>query len=418
MNERARTALLAVGALALFYLMFVSDDLVAPPRQTHPTSAERGPDGYYALTQWLRRSGVHTLALRERYAWLNESGNLRSARGNVLLVTLPAQRAFRTEELAALDRWLRAGNTLLVMAALCDQPDWAHARASNDSGVLRDLTGIEFETVAQREQRLHPQTLATDPVSRALRRQQHSIMLATPQQLVAQPIAAHPLFAGVQQLVALSDYVRSSWSARLPYESFMLQAARDRDTGEAVMWMRLLGNGRIWVSAYGSSLTNRVIAQGDNARWFANLLQQNLAPQGSVILDDLHQGVSAVYDGARFYADQRLWISVTVLLLLWFSWVLGATRLRTPRLHTPAPRAAELVRASGALLPRTLTPQAAALRLIELALPLRRRAAAAARVAPADMAALQRLENGARSGHRVSLRDVHNLMLRIDGQLR
>ena len=64
MKERTLTALLALGALALFYLMFVSDGIGPARREIHPTSIERGPEGYYALAQWLQRSGMRTASLR------------------------------------------------------------------------------------------------------------------------------------------------------------------------------------------------------------------------------------------------------------------------------------------------------------------------------------------------------------------
>ena len=57
------------------------------------------------------------------------------------------RRAFNTEEFVPLDRWIRAGNTLLVLAALSDIPDWAFVRQESRLGDLNLLTGLEFETV-------------------------------------------------------------------------------------------------------------------------------------------------------------------------------------------------------------------------------------------------------------------------------
>lgn len=421
MRERTLTALLALGALLLFYLMFISDGIGPATRQARPTTVERGPDGYYALLQWLQRSGVRAASLRERYGNLLKPDAGFAASGNLLIVTLPAPQPLRTEELAALDRWLRAGNSMLVMAALCDQPEWHFGGAVSGSNVVLDLTGLQLETVEQREQRLHPrkpsdpdaQRLGLDALDAAAFK-----MLAKPLQLDAEPVAPHPLFDGVRNIVAFSDYKRSSWSARLPYDGFVLELARDRASGEGVLWTRLLGQGRIWISAYGSPLTNRAIASGDNARWIANLVAQSLGPAGQVIFDDMHQGITATYDGRKFYSDRRLWISVLALLLLWFGWVLGATRLRTPRLSIAAPRSADLLRAGGVLLSRRVPPSAAALRMIELALPPQRMQDAEASVAATDLERLRSLQELARGGGRVPLVELHNLLLRIDGQLR
>ena len=56
--------------------------------------------------------------------------------GNLLVVTLPATTAFKTEEFRALENWVRSGNTLLVLAALSDNPDWAFALGGLASGDL------------------------------------------------------------------------------------------------------------------------------------------------------------------------------------------------------------------------------------------------------------------------------------------
>ena len=408
------TAWLALAALGMFYLMYISDGIGSATRErARPTSTERGPAGYYALAQWLQRSGLRSVSLRERYGWLEGPGNGISESGNLLVVTVPAPMEWRTEELAALERWLRKGNTLLVMAALCDQTEWGVASPGGSSSSLQDLSGIELETVPQRQQRLHPRK--PDP-SDSQQRRRSPRMLAVPLRLSAEPAAQHPVFAGVHSIAAFSDYPRESWSARLPYDGFMLQVLRDRATSEGVLWTRLLGSGRIWVSAYGSVLTNRVIAEADNAVWMANLLAQSLGPRGTVIFDDMHQGISAAYDGRKFYSDRRLWISLAVLFLVWLCWVLGATRLRTPRYAIAAPRAADLVRAGGGLLSRRLTPQAAALRMTEH-LPDETRLDLQQQIATADLAQLRRIIANAQAGRRVSLVDLHNLLLRI-GPLR
>lgn len=421
MKERSLTLLLALGALALFYLMFVSDDAVrASGRATRPTSAERGPDGYNAALRWLERSGVRVESLRERYTRALTPGRGRAARGNMLLVTLPAELDWRTDELAALDRWLRAGNTLLIAAALSDQPEWAFGRGAANRSVLQDLTGIEFEPVELREQRLHPakRPAARQPPAPRMPRATTPGMLAVPQRLSATPAAPHPWFAGVQSIVALSDFPRAAWTARVPFDGFMLQLARDRATGEGVMWSRLIGSGRIVVSAYGSPLTNRAIAEGDNARWLANLVAASVAPGGALIFDDLHQGISATYDGGKFFSDRRLWITIGVLLLVWLTWVLGATRLRTPRFGVAAPRNIDLVRAAGELLARRLTPQAAALRMIDSALPNWQKLDTDPRVPLSDLQRLRDIWQAARSGKRVPLIQLHNLILSIHRQTR
>src|ERR1700733_15415393 len=94
------------------------------------------------------RGGVDskTLPVGERFdKRLTQPG--LPATGNLLVVTLPAVTSFRTEEFRPLDTWVRAGNTLLVLAALSDDPDWAFSAGRPASGDLTLLTGLEFETV-------------------------------------------------------------------------------------------------------------------------------------------------------------------------------------------------------------------------------------------------------------------------------
>ncbi len=65
-------------------------------------------------------------------------------------MSLPVRTGFKTEEFVPLDRWIRAGNTLLVMAALSDSPDWHADFGGYEQGNVPLLTGLEVETTATR----------------------------------------------------------------------------------------------------------------------------------------------------------------------------------------------------------------------------------------------------------------------------
>ena len=103
----------------------------------------------------------------------------------------------------------------------------------------------------------------------------------------------------------------------------------------------------------------------DNARLLANIVGASVGPRGAVLFDDLHQGLGAAYDPAKFYSDRRLYETIGILAALWLCWVLGSTRLQLPALRGPAPREAELVQATGGFLARVVTPAAGALGLFE-----------------------------------------------------
>ena len=126
MKERWVTLVCALGALALFLAMFLRGNDVGSRRGgvPSPTSEERRGNGYHGAMMWLDEAGVRTVSVRDRFdQWLAKHPGAAAETGNLLIVTLPVETPFGTEELRPLESWVRAGNTLLVMAALDDQPD-------------------------------------------------------------------------------------------------------------------------------------------------------------------------------------------------------------------------------------------------------------------------------------------------------
>jgi hypothetical protein len=365
-RERLITLFCALGALALFLAMFLRVDDVTSGRGgvPAPTTEERRGNGYRGAMVWLDEERIKTESVRERFGRRLAQPGL-SATGNLLVVTLPAVTAFRTEEFRPLDTWVRAGNTLLVLAALSDDPDWAFSAGRPASGELALLTGLEFETVRGAEQRgsRPAKPRATDDVGARIAASAKAFAQPQPGTLV--PNGPQRYFDGVSTAVALSDYPWQAWSVRVPYDGFVLSLARERETGESVLWTRSFGNGRIIVSGFGSLFTNRALGLADNARLLANIVGVTVGPRGTVLFDDMHQGLGAAYDPAKFYSDRRLYETIGVLAALWLCWVLGATKLQFPGLRAPAPREVELVQATGGFLARVLTPAAGALGLFE-----------------------------------------------------
>jgi hypothetical protein len=135
MRERLITLACALGAIVLFMAMFMQREVTFDPSNDipRPTSAERRGNGYHAAMTWLEAEGIRAASLRQRFDELPELEDVPPT-GNLLIVTLPATGGFRTEEFRPLDAWVRAGNTLLVLAALSDNPDWAFALGGLASG--------------------------------------------------------------------------------------------------------------------------------------------------------------------------------------------------------------------------------------------------------------------------------------------
>jgi hypothetical protein len=449
MKDRLFTLLCAFGALALFSVMFLKRESTPGGRfdVPSPVTSERRGSGYHAAMTWLEGEGVRSISLRERYDTLARREELPK-QGNLLIVTLPVRAGFKTAEFVPLDRWIRAGNTLLVMAALSDNPDWAAEIGGYAGGDISLITGLEFESVKSREQRLARRTRPAVPGTpnakpRSAQKTEASgdgsdeaspnryRAFAEPQRTVLLANRPHAYFEGVENLVALSDYPRNPWTVKVPYEGFVLALAHEQESGEGALWTRPLGNGRIIVSGFGSLFTNRAIGLGNNAQLLANIIGVNVSEHGAVLFDDAHQGLGASYDPEKFYTDRRLYITVGVLITLWFVWVLGSTHLRLPSARNPVPREVELIRAAGSFLSRALPVHAAAQQLMENFF---RRVSTRAgishggsapwdllerntRIAPTDIEQLRRWHADALARRRVPLRSLHNLILRLDRQM-
>jgi hypothetical protein len=382
MRERGIALLLALGALAAFYGLWLrpAPSLDPDADAARPTSSERRGNGYAALFEWLEKSGVQARSWRERYTALADADI--PARGNLLVLTLPGVEMFRNDEFAALDKWVRGGNTLLINAALLDQPGWAAGRESGVVTEVESLTSIEFETRAVREARLDDTPLAervreadargakkdggTDEDEEEADGPAQSVheSYAVPEKIPLEATGPHALLGGVHELALETDYEPQQWSLRMPYDNFVLTLARAAD-GEGALFEQRLGAGRILLAAGGTLFSNRALGNDDNARLFANIVSVTLARDGVVLFDDLRQGLSASYDPARFYRDSRLYTTILILVALWFVWVVGGTRLRAPAAESHDPSEAELVRRAGGLIARTVPPWHAALALFD-----------------------------------------------------
>jgi hypothetical protein len=434
-RERLTTLACALGALFVFALLFVHTGAPGERNAPAPTTAERGGDGLLGAMTWLKEEGIRTTSLRERFGALARQPGL-SATGNLLVVMLPATSAFRTDEAAALDSWVRAGNTLLILAALSDRPDWARSNRGL-VGDLQLLSGLEAQ--APHDPADAPSGMPPPPAHQAgtaagaAQRAANDLRaraLAEPQRSALIPNRPHAYVDGVQEAVALSDFAPLDWTVKVPRDGFMLALAHEASSGAGVLWVRPLGAGTILVSGFASLFTNRALGLADNARLFANIVASATGPGGSVIFDDEHQGLSAVYDPAKFYKDRRLYATMAIVAAVWLVWVLGGTQLQAPAVRIPAPQETQLVRDTGLFLARVLRPAAAARRLLGNFLLTVRHvlhdggdAQDAAlwqwleqhpRLARADVAQLKAWYAEAYAGHQVPLVPLRNLIVRTE----
>jgi hypothetical protein len=426
-RERITTLLCALGALLVFVTLFLRGPMELP-RSAPPTTSERGDDGLLAARDWLEREGIRTVSLRERFDALEKRRDLPAA-GNLLIISIPVVNAFKTAEMRSLDRWVRAGNTLLLLAALSDRPAWSGLAAVHAD--LKALSGLEFVLAKRQPLSSAPADPAAGSAPQGSRQQLALQQLAQPLRSTLIANRPHPYLTGVNSALALSDYPHSVWEVTVPRAGFVLALAHQRELGEGVLWLRPAGNGAIIVSAFSSLFSNRALGLAENARLLANIVTASLRPGGAVVFDDSHQGLTASYDPAKFYRDRRLYATLGVLVAVWLSWVLGSTRLRPATERARAPREAELVRVTGLFLARVLRPAAAARRLFEqFFLRLQRLTGDSGAAAPpwewlekhprlsADaVRQLREWYADAYSERRIPLQRLHNLIVRTERQL-
>lgn len=342
MKERWITLLLAAGALAAFYALFFPKPQPQPIVTAMPLSTDKGPDGYWALWRWLDEERIPKVSLRLQYDRL--SGLLARPTGNLLLATMPQRVATRTAELTALEKWVARGNTLLIVAALEDDPAWAIITSDPlMTERLRRITGLHF--TARHDARSIVHALAAGGIE-------------------VHPLGDFPLLANVRRLTTLT-YLSRSWSAGADNGRLALELAARSDDGDPVVWLERRGAGQIILCAVASPFSNAGVLRDDNAQLLTNIVAWSRGPDGAVVFDDAHQGLTAYYDAKAFFADSRLHATLGWIVLLWLILVLGPQPLRARRREWQPLDETVYVDASARYLAAVVRPSDAAQRLVE-----------------------------------------------------
>ena len=441
MKDRIITLACALGALALVYALFLPKPVPEGEEASRPTTNEHRDNGYLGIASWLERAGVRVVKLRRRFDELQEPALGLAPVNNLLVTTLPYRFGIRNNEISPLYEWIGQGNTLLVMAALGDTPDWAYDDSFTLVDDVQKITGIAF--VSTSEPRAAPATGAQEEPADETKSvvQRPAVEDETgdgsfaafkkPKRMRLVPNRPHHLFEGVKTVVAETEYPADDWRAVVPPHGFVFTLAHEEPSGSEALWMRRLGDGTIIVSAYASLFTNQIVPEGDNARLLSNIVRHATRGRGAVIFDDTHQGMTELYDPQAFFSDTRLHITLWLALALWFIWVIGATRLRPARAAAPAPQESALTSAVGGFLARVLPPAEAGLRICEHFFnDVHRRLGQAEdgsppwewlerqpRVVAADLTQFRAYHGRLLAGRRVDLRRVHDLAVKLREQL-
>ncbi len=411
MKERLLTLALALAALFCFYALLVPkpDDGAS---HSEPLSTDAGDNGYLGAWRWLAAEQVPLVSLQNRYTSLRQPDVAPSVSGNLLIMTLPQRLPSKAGEWQALESWVADGNTLLILAALDDTPQWTFETNPSPQPALERISHMTFSS--------------DDKSSPPLRD------WLVPRPMESVPQGRHVLMREVHTLYAISDRPASRWRAYNSDGMLSLRLAHLSDANHGALWLKSSGGGQLIVCAFASLLSNRALGHADNARLLANIVAWTRSGAGRVIFDDAHQGLVRFYDPARFFADPRLHHTLLWLLLLWLLFVLGPLRLRAAADGWQRIDETVLLEASGRFYTRSVDPLDAQRVLLANFFDALRRAQglpqtgepiwewldAQAALTPAQRAELQQCYARTCAGERVPLPRLHNLLSRLQEQLK
>jgi hypothetical protein len=413
-KQRLLTLALGLGALLLFYQLFLPKPPPEFAQASQPLSTDSGPDGELAMWRWLNSQGIPVSSLRLRYDQLVSEAD--GGTGNVLVTAMPHRVLVRSDEWAPLAKWINSGNTVLVLAALDDTPRWAAADDAALRGELLILTHLLLKPLPEDSSKTNPADLKT--------------ILRSPD-ITLEQRGAHPLLADVRSVHASSELPASRWQATPSSNEMPLALMQRADSAAPEMWLSRRGAGQVILLTVASAFSNREIDQADNARLLANVIAWSRAPQGRVIFDDVHQGLTDYYDAHAFFADPRLHHTLWWLVLLWLAFVLGPLPLRSAFSAWRPVDETLLIDASGRFYSNAVSRVDAARRLLanffnrlrrrlnlpENGAPLWEWLDSQAAVSSEQRALLQTLSAKVYAEQRVDLAKLQNLLTDIQGRL-
>lgn len=358
MKERLITLL---GGLFALYIVVA---LLTPPSQpdyrSFPLTIDRDKHGLALLYEWLDKNKIPLHALRERYDDLFSQATLPDT-GNLMIVSLPLKIDAQKKEIASLRQWVAEGNTLLLLVAHSDFPQWAPQQYRKLLFSNYPLLNAFGFNIRYTQPEVDPNN--TDDIV-ALNKALASL----------EPDEGRLQVAGLNDPALKSILVRHydlptiTWTlqARETARASRVLLTESVNPASAAMWQVRIGEGNLLVSRYADLFSNTWLAQGDHARLFADLLQQHRSNDGYVVFDDMHQGLTDLYDPDAFYSDPRLHNTLWFLFAIWLLYLIGrSNRLAPPPTTTPQKHAADFIRAVGGLFARRLSNATTALGLLE-----------------------------------------------------
>lgn len=366
MHDRLVSLAGASAALVIVFILLMPHESPDADKLSLPTTEDRGPHGLQGLKRWLDDAGIRTLMLRRRYNTLADRASMPGT-GNLLITSLPHRRVARDWERQHLVEWVRKGNSILILAAVSDSPLWSiynagpraglggAGRTSSFTEVMKAL-GFTFAPEKPRssssakggrdtsDQDQNASLLGDALSGKRAWRQLH-------------PQGHHPVLRHVDTVGVSKSIHRLTWRLEPNQRHRAVFVLLRHDDGAPGLWQARIGEGTAWISAYADLFGNVSLGQSDNARLLSNLVQASLAPKGVVLFDDIHQGLSDLYDPEAFYKDSRVHHTLWFVIALWVVYIVGrSNRLAPLRSREDRPQAVDFTRAVGGLFARRVSP--------------------------------------------------------------
>lgn len=256
-----------------------------------PSITNQGPRGLGALATWLRESGVEVIAHDASFTEL-------PAEARVLVIAAPAGAEVREDEVAALERFVKGGGTLVYLVP-----------RQTPQPVLNEWLQVHTGPVAP---------LVTEAGLEDVGGTTVSVTFAA------------GLLEGAKRLRLSADR-----TLRVDDEAAV------QVTSDAAVWWIQRGAGEIWLAAGPDLAENARLELADNAVFWSHL-----AGKGPVVFDEFHQHVSAAALPVNLLVT-GLQLTFLALLFLWARATrLGPVRDALPSWHRSS---LEYVKAMGAL---------------------------------------------------------------------
>lgn len=362
MKDRLITLLGAVLALYLVISLLVPK----PPPDTNlsrPTSEDRGSQGLSGLKQWLENANINTYSLRQRYQHLKKIPEL-SESGNVLIINIPQTISSQHNERKALLSWLEKGNTVVLLSAYSDISTWSNSNYAEINSLPKAL-GFKLETNVIADEESDTDEEPDVDITNSLQDLKNILdaEITTQQYL---PVGKHPVLDKVNAIEVKSNTLLHYDIMPEDNASLIISLARQQETQHPGFLLLQRPSYKTWIFNHGGIFGNQSLAYADNARLFSNILNLSLKNDGSVIFDDMHQGLTNLYDPESFFKDSRFHKTILFMLMLWLLYIIGHTNrfgpATTPKIIN---NSIAFVTAMGELFARNITVNDVAKRHLE-----------------------------------------------------